>query len=581
MPDLRNLHIIFLLLATLVCISLAATGQIDSSVVRVKWSSDNPDWVAEQSIFKSDLQLSKYLSEVRNDALLSGNAGFSVDTLPATSQDSTLRLNLFFGPTFRYNKIEITQEDLFSSLGLDGELRKLRKNPLLIEQYLELYEKAISKLENSGYPFATVSMNEVALTDSSISANLQIEKNQLITLDSIVVKSTDEINEKYLRYYLALQKGSPYNEQKMKRVEGKIREIPFLKTTKSPQVVFFKDYAQLFLYVEEKSANSFNGILGLQQDEETSDVQFTGDVELRLVNSLKRGETFYLNWKKLQTQTQTLKANIKYPFLFGTPFGVDGAIDIYRRDTTFTNLMLEGGVFYQLQGYDYYKVFVSREVSNQLSQVSTPEDGFESLSDTRVNYYGLGLHRENLDYRFNPRRGWQVELQASAGQKRYTLEPDNEGEDPTEQTVAQYRTSGFANFFIPIGGRGTIKIGTQSGWLQSEALFENEMFRIGGIQSLRGFFEQSIQANLYAIGTAEFRFILEENSYASIFYDHGYYENNNTNTFTSDDPFGVGAGFSFETKAGIFSINYAIGQQFENPFLFRNSRVHFGFVNLF
>lgn len=549
------------------------------SKVHVTWQSDVNGWRPRSNSFKSEGQLSKYLNDLTNESLLNGHAAFNIDTLSAKG-DSLLEIEVFFGPTFSFKDLKTPQEDLFSSLGLNSELRKLRKNPLSLIEVTKLYEKAIRELENSGYPFASIHLQDIEMRDSIIDAELIINRNQFYTLDSVVVKSTDKINSKYLRYYLDISQGMPYDENKLRRVENRIKEIPFLSSTRSPEIVFFEDYAHLFLYLKESPANAFNGILGVQQDEETGDVQFTGDAELRLVNSLKRGESFYLNWKKMQTQTQTLKANVKYPFLFGTPFGVEGAIDIYRRDTTFTTLALEGGIFYQLRGFDYYKVFVSRETSNQLS---TSGSTFESLANTQVNYYGVGLHRENLDYRFNPRKGWQVELDISAGQKKYNEEPDENAEDQEviEQTVVQYTTSGFANLFLPIGGRGTFKIGLKSGWLQSETIFENEMFRIGGAQSLRGFFEESIQANLYAIGTAEFRFILEENSYASVFYDHGYYENVNTNSSTTDDPFGVGAGFSFETKAGIFSINYAIGQQFDNPFLFRNSRIHFGFVNLF
>jgi hypothetical protein len=48
-----------------------------------------------------------------------------------------------------------------------------------------------------------------------------------------------------------------------------------------------------------------------------------------------------------------------------------------------------------------------------------------------------------------------------------------------------------------------------------------------------------------------------------------------------DAPIGYGAGFSFETKAGIFSINYAIGQQQGNAPDFRSAKVHFGIVNSF
>jgi hypothetical protein len=48
-----------------------------------------------------------------------------------------------------------------------------------------------------------------------------------------------------------------------------------------------------------------------------------------------------------------------------------------------------------------------------------------------------------------------------------------------------------------------------------------------------------------------------------------------------DTPFGFGAGISFETKAGIFSINYALGKQFNNPIELRSGKIHFGIVNYF
>ena len=48
-----------------------------------------------------------------------------------------------------------------------------------------------------------------------------------------------------------------------------------------------------------------------------------------------------------------------------------------------------------------------------------------------------------------------------------------------------------------------------------------------------------------------------------------------------DQPIGYGAGISFETKAGIFSINYAIGQQKGNPPDMKAAKVHFGIVNRF
>jgi len=49
----------------------------------------------------------------------------------------------------------------------------------------------------------------------------------------------------------------------------------------------------------------------------------------------------------------------------------------------------------------------------------------------------------------------------------------------------------------------------------------------------------------------------------------------------TDTPIGFGAGTSFETKAGIFSLTYALGRQFNNPVELRGGKIHFGFTSLF
>ena len=40
-------------------------------------------------------------------------------------------------------------------------------------------------------------------------------------------------------------------------------------------------------------------------------------------------------------------------------------------------------------------------------------------------------------------------------------------------------------------------------------------------------------------------------------------------------------GFDFETKAGIFSLSYALGKQFDNPFEINTAKIHFGYISRF
>jgi hemolysin activation/secretion protein len=79
----------------------------------------------------------------------------------------------------------------------------------------------------------------------------------------------------------------------------------------------------------------------------------------------------------------------------------------------------------------------------------------------------------------------------------------------------------------------------------------------------------------------EWRYLLEQNSYAYLFWNGAYYENRSVNKFIHDTPYGFGLGLSFETKAGIFSLNYAIGKQFNNPIDIRAAKVHFGLISFF
>ena len=93
--------------------------------------------------------------------------------------------------------------------------------------------------------------------------------------------------------------------------------------------------------------------------------------------------------------------------------------------------------------------------------------------------------------------------------------------------------------------------------------------------------EASIYCSSYAIGTLEYRFLFEQNSNFILFVDQGWWEDQSQEQLVTDDPLGFGAGTSFETKAGIFSLTYALGQQYNNPIEFRGGKVHFGFTSLF
>jgi hemolysin activation/secretion protein len=137
------------------------------------------------------------------------------------------------------------------------------------------------------------------------------------------------------------------------------------------------------------------------------------------------------------------------------------------------------------------------------------------------------------------------------------------------------------NAYLPLSKRNIVKLGIQGQALINDNLLDNELLRIGGNKLLRGFDEEALFVAHYNILTAEYRFILEQNSYMYAFVDAAYTGRTRDGKYQKDFPLGFGAGMAFETKAGIFGISYALGRQTDVPLDFRSSKIHFGYVNIF
>jgi outer membrane protein assembly factor BamA len=361
-------------------------------------------------------------------------------------------------------------------------------------------------------------------------------------------------------------------------LERRIRELPFVTQKQRPYVQFGQGQTKLYLFLDAKKASSINGILGVQPDPNTGKVTITGDLDLRLRNALKRGEAINLNWRKLQDQTQDLRLGFAIPNVFSSPFGIDLSLKLFRRDTTFLEVAARAGLDYLMSRGDKLSLFVNSRSSNRLGNLTTAPVG---LADVDLLSYGLGLTRERFDYRFNPRSGHFIAMEGSAGRKRTSTAIATEAEQAPTIATVQYELDGQAVLHLPIKRRSTIRLAAQGGWMVNNDLYRNELYRIGGLKTLRGVDEASIFCSSYAIGTLEYRFIYEENANFFVFVDQGWWEDAAQATLVTDAPLGFGAGTTFETKAGLFSLTYALGRQFDNPVLLRGGKIHFGFTSLF
>lgn len=524
---------------------------------------------------KGPLGPQQWAASVRSDLIAHGWLEAACDSIRIAGDSA--RCDFHLG--IRYRWARLGGGNLPTEIASAAHFRErfYAERPITPQQMARLYEGLLDQCEENGYPFALVRLDSLRPSADGLYASIHLDKGKLTRIDSIVVKGDARIGKRYLYSHIGIEPGDLYNETLVAALDKRIRELPFILMKQRPYVQFSPDQTKVYLFLDAKKASSFNGILGVLPDPEGK-VKLTGDLDLRLRNALKRGEAIDLNWRALQDKTQDLKVRLNLPFVFNTPFGTDLSLKLFKRDTTFLEVNARAALEYLLPRGDKVSVFVNDKSSQRLGQFVSTTPG---LGDVKLTSYGLGLQRERFDYRFNPRQGLSAEIDGSAGKKRSTTSTLADAEGAAYTYTTQYETNAKVVWHIPVGARGTVRLVGQGGSMVNDRLFGNEIYRLGGIKSLRGVDEASIFCSSFAIGTMEYRFLFEENSNFFLFVDQAWYEDQSTDVLRTDTPLGFGTGTSFETKAGIFSLTYALGKQFDTPVSFRGGKVHFGFTSLF
>ena len=516
-----------------------------------------------------------------------------------TNTPDSLKLHFETGPRTHWLVLKTDSIDPFIMQGAGLKPAEFDGKVFRYSKVLETMQALLKFAENNGYPFATVRLINVELVDTTFSAELSFNKNRLIVFDTMTIAGDVLLSDNYLSQFTGIHPGEPYNEQLIKALDQSLKELPFARHVRNSTIKFSGDQAKPVLFLDERNANRFDLVIGfLPNNEITGRFVVTGQGMLALQNAFGQGEMIDIRFSKLESSTKSLNIAARYPYLPSIPIGLDASIDLFLKDSTFLERRLKTGVLYQFSGNEYLKVFASWynstvleiDTSSVISSKLLP-----SQIDMQIRTYGLELSTERLDYKFNPTSGWEIILSAAAGRKTINKNPAITGLSDPFQPEFDFETlydslllnslafeySYNVSRFLPLGESATILLQVQGAANLNDQLFTNELYRIGGNTILRGFDELALFVSEYHMLTSEIRYLISRNGYAGLFVDLAYTVNRAVEHFNYDLPIGFGAGMSFETKAGIFGLSYALGRQQDNPILFRNAKIHFGYLNYF
>ena len=481
--------------------------------------------------------------------------------------DSTYIALYHLGPKYKSIQLYYSKKD-FSKKELLQVSKKVTDSYFILP--FNTIESSITKLNSlkteNGNAFARIKLENITKKKKgSLSANIVVVNGRSRTIDSIIVKGYEKISKSHIKYYAGIKNGNKFNKSKLIEKNNILNSLGFVSVTKPPEILFKKDATIVYLYLKKEKNNLFDGILGFATDEDSQKLIFNGYLNLELNNNLNFGEQFLLNYKADGNDQQNFRARLTLPYLFNTPFGLITELKIFKRDSTFSTSDQLIKVRYQInptsKTYLGYKAYESSNLRKD-NAINIDVEDYTS----KFLLAGLSYTKTQNNILFPIKSKFHLDTEIGSKETKTTTE-------------SQIRASLLFYYIFNLNYKNSIYLKNNTKAVNSDSYLVNELFRFGGINSIRGFNENSIDASFYSVLNSEYRYQFNQDVYIHSIIDFAYFENQITALKQKLYSFGIGIGL--QTSAGIIKFSIANGNAENQDFNFSNTKIHISISSKF
>ncbi len=418
---------------------------------------------------------------------------------------------------------------------------------------------------DNGYPFARVYFDSLEIEDYNVKARINVEDNGLQLLDSLAIKTSGSFSRNVLSQMLQFQKGQVYNESEILDISSILKQYNYLNIPSEPRVLFTPNKNVLYLYVEEKNAHYFDGLIGFASDE-AGEVSFRGKLEFKLENAFHRGEDIYLKLDAQEDASQTLKTHLGMPFIVSS-WGVEADLNIHKQDSSFVKTDYGLGVQYHWKSFWKLGLGFEKSESSITKEKVLITDVLSAFEKTL--YYG-SVEYQKLDRVFQSREGAHFRVLLKAGSR-------------TEKEISksEYFVDANLAWYFPIKQSFSIKTGLLYKNRISDGLGDNNLLFLGGSQNMRGFLENQFRLASYLVFSPSLRYHFSEDYMLELFTDQGITYHPYDEGLDEQHIWSSGIQMEMPIKSGWLYLGYAVGKQGDATFSISEGVVHFGLRNTF
>ncbi len=498
------------------------------------------------------------------------------------------------------DQIQIEGNAFFNKQDLASHVR-LKPGLTYSDDLLEMSIDRILKLyDENGFPYCQVSPSEFKIDDDGkLSFLLKVREGPRVRINEVEFEGLEGTNEKVIRREAGSSPFGFFSQSKLDKIVQRLRRLSYIEDVKEASLVAENDPARglspetavLRITLRERKNNSFSGILGYVPSPRTLRTNpspggkkghLTGRIDLVFDNIFGTGRRADLNWYKKDPYSSYLSFYYREPWILGLPPTLELGINQTDYDSTYLQLCLALGLLF----HPLEKIGWETEIGWE--KVVPGSAGETHIPHSRKYKAGVKFSINLLDQPDNPRKGIFHRAQITYGRKRNY---STSGVTPTNEVVQDTKFSLDLQHFLPTFRRQTFMTAIHlrgmttdehSGDLSGLVPFP-EQFKLGGINSLRGYREEEFSGTKVTWANLEYRFLWGSRSRFFVFADYGYFFRKAR--LTEDDSLrdisgkklGYGLGLRIDSKAGFFGIDYGIGEKDR----LSEGKIHFGIVNRF
>ncbi len=450
--------------------------------------------------------------------------------------------------------------------------------------------------ENTGFPFAQMRF-EIRSNDSGIVHLKAIPlTGDKYYFDSILFDNFN-LSPGLLWRAGKIRPGEEFNYSKLQGLVQKLVFIDGLSSMGTEPLLLIRDNKLMTrISMRQTKKDKLTGIIGVASQTEDPRFVFTGEAEGRFYNIAGSGVSVEGLWRAFRAMSQEFKLNGSLPYVLGVPFISKFKLGFDKFDTSYTifrrGLQLRFPLG-QRMGFDIgieaitrNRIFVdenSVKFFRKLPENPGSENVVYSAGFEYNSVFPVGLSRKGWLLRSNLGVGTRTFIRDSRLAAIYWTNSMGQTENIYDSLdrVGKIRSTQFTGQldlekYTQLSPIFVLKLGANARILRMPQLYFNELFRLGGINDMKGFNEQSIFASEYYMGMAELRLMSGNSGFFGAFVNAAHVINTpGLRGPKQDNPIGFGLSAALRTRAGILNIVWALGKKNDQPLSLNNSKFHF------